>query len=90
MWPLFCLTIPKQVASPKPVPIRFTLRNDGSLAHDVHVEKDGSDLGGTPIFGPGKTEPGKATLAPGTYEFICTVGNHADLGMKGTLTVIAK
>jgi len=23
----------------------------------------------------------------GRYEFICTVGDHAELGMKGTLTV---
>jgi plastocyanin len=70
--------------------VRFVMRNNGSLAHDLHVQKDGQDLGGTPIFGPGKTEPGQATLAPGTYEFICTVGDHAALGMKGTLTVTSK
>jgi plastocyanin len=29
-------------------------------------------------------------LTPGTYEFICTVGDHAGLGMKGTLTVVSK
>lgn len=27
------------------------------------------------------------TLAPGAYEFICSVEAHATLGMKGTLTV---
>jgi plastocyanin len=71
----------------KPTVVRFVLRNNGSLAHDVHIEKDGSDLGGTPIFGPGKVESGQATLGPGTYEFLCTVGDHAGLGMKGTLVV---
>ena len=70
--------------------IRFVMRNNGSQAHNLHVEKDGQDLGGTPTFGPGQTQPGQATLSPGTYEFICTVGNHADLGMKGTLTVTSK
>jgi plastocyanin len=71
----------------KPTVVRFVLRNNGSLAHDLHIEKDGSDLGGTPIFGPGKVESGKATLSPGTYEFLCTVGDHAALGMKGKLVV---
>jgi plastocyanin len=74
----------------QPSVVRFVLRNNGSLAHDIHVEKDGSDLGGTPIFGPGKTESGQAKLGPGTYQFICTVGDHAALGMKGTLTVTTK
>jgi plastocyanin len=70
-----------------PTVVRFVLRNNGSLAHDLHVERDGQDLGGTPVFGPGATKTGQATLSPGTYEFLCTVGGHADLGMKGTLTV---
>ena len=46
--------------------VRFVMRNNGSLAHDIHVEKGGQDLGGTPIFGPGNTGSGQATLAPGT------------------------
>src|SRR3954447_7649159 len=71
----------------KPTVVRFVLRNNGSLAHDLHIQKDGQDLGGTPIFAPGKVDSGQATLAPGTYQFICTVGDHAALGMKGTLTV---
>jgi plastocyanin len=74
----------------KPSVVRFAMRNNGSLAHDLHIEKDGKDLGGTPIFGPGQTQSGQATLSPGEYEFICTVGDHAGLGMKGTLTVTSK
>jgi plastocyanin len=71
----------------KPSVVRFVLRNNGSLAHDLHIEKGGEDLGGTPIFAPGKVESGQARLGPGTYEFICTVGDHASLGMRGTLVV---
>ena len=67
--------------------VRFELTNDGAQAHDLHVEKDGQDLGGTAIFGPGQKQSATVKLAPGTYDFICTVGNHADLGMKGKLTV---
>jgi plastocyanin len=74
----------------KPTVVRFVMRNNGSLPHDLHIQKDGKYVGGTPIFGPGKTEAGQATLAPGNYEFLCTVGDHAALGMKGTLTVTAK
>jgi plastocyanin len=74
----------------QPTVVRFVLRNNGALAHDLHVERDGEDLGGTPIFGPGKTESGQAMLTPGTYQFLCTVGDHADLGMRGTLTVTDK
>src|SRR4051794_22307877 len=71
----------------KPTVVRFVLRNNGALAHDLHVQKDGVDMGGTPIFGPGKVESGQAKLGPGTYTFLCTVGDHAELGMKGTLVV---
>lgn len=74
----------------QPTVVRFVLRNNGALAHDLHVEKDGSDLGGTPIFAPGKVQSGQATLGPGTYEFLCTVDDHAALGMRGTLTVTTK
>jgi plastocyanin len=83
-------TVTVNAGTSKPSVVRFVLRNNGSLAHDLHVQKDGQDLGGTPIFAPGRTEAGQATLGPGTYEFLCTVGDHAALGMKGTLVVTTK
>jgi plastocyanin len=70
-----------------PTVVRFVLRNNGTQAHDLHVVRNGTDLGGTPIFSPGKVAAGQARLSPGTYQFICTVADHAALGMKGTLTV---
>jgi len=69
-------------------PLKIELRNDGSQAHDLHVQsEDGDDRGGTPVFGPGQTKTTIVRLAPGKYEFECTVGDHAAQGMKGTLTV---
>lgn len=67
--------------------ITIALKNDGVLAHNLKVIRDGDDLGGTPTFQGGKTREGKITLEAGTYEMVCTVGNHADLGMVGTLEI---
>ena len=70
-----------------PTVVTFSLRNGGAVAHDLHVMRGSQDLGGTPIFAPGQTETGRVTLTPGSYTFVCTVGDHEALGMKGTLVV---
>ncbi len=67
--------------------VRIALRNDGDLAHDIHLQRDGEDVGGTPSFPPGDTRSVRLRLQPGTYEMLCTVGDHAQLGMKGELKV---
>ena len=64
--------------------LRLTLDNKGTLAHNIKVEKDGRVIGGTPAI-PGRRERLRhRRLASGTYEFVCTVGDHAELGMKGS------
>jgi plastocyanin len=67
--------------------LKITLENTGSLAHNLKIERGGEDLGGTPTFQGGRTESGTVELEPGEYEMVCTVGNHAELGMTGKLTV---
>jgi plastocyanin len=67
--------------------LRVTLDNKGSLAHNLKVLKDGEVLGGTESFPAGQTESASVRVGRGTYEFVCTVGDHAELGMKGTLKV---
>jgi plastocyanin len=67
--------------------LRLTLDNRGTLAHDIKVEKDGRVLGGTPAFPAGESRSATVRLASGTYDFVCTVGDHAELGMKGKLKV---
>ena len=67
--------------------LRLTLDNKGTLAHNIKVEKDGRVLGGTPAFPAGETKSATVRLPKGTYDVLCTVGDHADLGMKGKLTV---
>jgi plastocyanin len=68
-------------------PLTIELRNDGDLAHNIRVRRDGEEIGGTPSLPSGRMESATVRLKPGKYELLCTVGDHADLGMKGELEV---
>jgi plastocyanin len=67
--------------------IRFT--NAGSLAHDLRVFQGKRELGGTPAF-QGGSRTATLRLGPGDYRMVCTVGDHAQLGMRGLLRVRAR
>ena len=67
--------------------VTVELKNDGAVAHDLHVRRGADDLGGTPIFGPGQAKTAKLSLTPGSYDIFCSVGDHEALGMKGTLVL---
>jgi plastocyanin len=66
--------------------VRLRFANEGSLAHNLRVKRGDNDLGGTPTFQGGERSA-SLKLAPGDYRMICTVGDHAKLGMKGVLHV---
>jgi plastocyanin len=78
---------PSTIVMKGPGTLRVTLANKGTLAHDLKVERDGQVIGGTPPFPAGETRSASIRLSAGTYDFICTVGDHAELGMKGKLKV---
>jgi plastocyanin len=67
--------------------LTIELRNEGALAHNLRVRRGGEALGGTPSFPGGQTRSARLNLEHGSYELICTVGDHAELGMTGTLRV---
>jgi plastocyanin len=67
--------------------LRVTLENEGSLAHNLRLFRDDEELGGTPTLPRGRSESARLQVAGGSYEFVCTVGDHAELGMKGKLEV---
>jgi plastocyanin len=67
--------------------LRVTLENEGSLAHNLKLMKDGRVVGGTPSFPAGESRTARLHVARGDYEYLCTVGDHAELGMTGTLRV---
>lgn len=69
------------------VAVQFRLKNDGSLPHDLHVRAGDEELGGTEAIGDGKTAGTTLSLPKGEFEFYCSIGDHAELGMKGKLRV---
>lgn len=66
------------------VTVEFT--NPQSLPHDVVIESNGEDVGGTETIADG-TASTSVELEPGTYQFYCSVPGHREAGMEGTLTV---
>jgi plastocyanin len=67
--------------------LEITLRNEGSLAHNLKVVRGGEQVGGTQSFPGGQTRSALVVLEHGNYELVCTVGDHEELGMTGELTV---
>jgi plastocyanin len=67
--------------------LTIELENAGDLAHNLRLRRDGEDAGGTPSFPGGRTESARVRVEPGSYELLCTVGDHAELGMTGELQV---
>ena len=63
------------------------LDNQGTLAHNLRVFDGGKDIGGTPTFAGGEPRTGTVQVDAGEYEILCTVGDHAALGMEGKLEV---
>jgi plastocyanin len=78
---------PRRVVVRGAGPLTIRLRNTGELAHNLRIERAGEDIGGTPTFPGGETQSGRVNLEHGNYEMVCTVGDHAELGMTGELQV---
>lgn len=67
----------------KPGTYTFSIRNDGSVPHNFTVR----GVGGTEDAQPGETKMVELTLEAGNYEIVCTIGDHEEQGMFGTLNV---
>ena len=81
------VTVRAAAGAPGKVPVRFQLRNEGSLPHDIHVRRDDEELGGSEAVGGGESTDTTVELEPGEYEIYCSIGDHADLGMTGDLEI---
>ena len=67
--------------------LALTLRNKGSLAHNLKLFRGDEEIGGTPTLPAGRSESVRLNLEHGNYRMVCTVGDHEQLGMKGTVEV---
>jgi uncharacterized cupredoxin-like copper-binding protein len=69
--------------------IEFKLENKGKAPHNlVFFDSTGKEIGEVDTVQPG--EEGEAIVefeTAGTYSYKCEIGNHAEQGMHGTLTV---
>jgi uncharacterized cupredoxin-like copper-binding protein len=62
--------------------IHFVVKNTGTQEHDLSIAGQG-----TPTIEPGQSATLTVTLNPGSYNYACTIGEHATFGMQGTFTV---
>jgi uncharacterized cupredoxin-like copper-binding protein len=67
--------------------VTFNVTNDGELPHNLEVEGNGVEEELEQNLEPGDSGELTVDLEPGTYEWYCPVGDHAEQGMEGTLTV---
>jgi plastocyanin len=68
----------------------ITATNDGQLPHNYTVIGAGGAGAVEAVISdvaPGSTGEVTLNLQPGEYEVICTIDEHSDKGMRGTLTV---
>lgn len=63
----------------------FSIKNNGTITHDLVFAGSGK---ATPVIAPGKTYVLKVTfLKKGSYQYICSIGEHAFHGMSGNFTI---
>jgi plastocyanin len=70
----------------KPGKVTIDFSNPAAIEHNVAIEQEGKVIAESELISEGKTSV-TASLAPGTYTYLCTVPGHAEAGMEGVLTV---
>jgi plastocyanin len=86
------VTLDEYLISPQdievaPGRVTVTVVNHGRLRHSLRLwGADGEPVAVKSLF-PGDSATRTATLAPGEYRMVCTIMNHAELGMTGRLIV---
>lgn len=71
----------------KPGRVQVRLRNIGTLNHNLKFFRGEKVLGELQLLAPKEVSDTTIDLEPGTYEMICTVGDHEALGMSGEIIV---
>jgi plastocyanin len=76
-----------QSVSARPGRLSVRVVNRGRIAHNLHVRRGKRHPIEVRTLLPGRSAQGSGVLARGDYTLVCTVANHEELGMYGTLTV---
>lgn len=71
----------------KPGAYTFKVLNHGKAPHNLTLEGPGVDRQASPTMPGGGSGQISVTLQAGTYELLCSVGNHKDRGMDMQITV---
>jgi uncharacterized cupredoxin-like copper-binding protein len=78
---------PEMLQAPADQPLTFAVENAGEAPHTFGVVV-GTDTYETPLIDPGSSSTLEVpALEAGTYDTLCTVPGHRDLGMAGMLHV---
>lgn len=67
--------------------VTFAVANDGATVHNLEIEGNGVEEELEPDLQAGDSGELTVDLQPGTYEYYCPIGSHAEMGMEGELTV---
>src|SRR5215211_5426130 len=78
---------PSEITLQQPGAYVFRAVNVGNVVHSLRIEGNGIEEQQTRDIAPGESVDLAVTLSPGTYELDCPVGNHEELGMRGSVTV---
>jgi uncharacterized protein YggE len=70
-------------------PSIFEITNLGLFTHSLRIEGQNLEAQLDLLLRPRQSGLLEVELLPGTYEVYCPVGNHAQLGMRRTITVTA-
>jgi len=75
----------------RPGRLTITAHNDGKLAHNVTVIRQGDVIvGRSSTMDPGQTATIKLSLDPGTYRVLSSLSNDDPLGINGYIVVKSK
>jgi plastocyanin len=67
--------------------LRLTVVNHGRLGHTLRIRVNDKVVLAFMAIPPGQQRTRSFRLRKGKYTMFCAIGNHEELGMRGTLTV---
>ena len=67
--------------------VEFRAVNRGAIGHTLRVMRGDREVVAIKTLLPGASGTGSGTFERGSYDLLCILGNHEELGMYGTLTV---